>query len=143
DLLPALSSLLLDLADELIDVPALDLEIVVRQIAPFFLDLSADSVPGTLELLSIDHRNTPRDGSRLSVDRTTRSGDASSRSWNSLLKALRCRYRWSREEFAPSFRPSCRERSSGTPLVWSPWSPHAHPTFPRTQPHRRSTPRSG
>src|SRR5206468_1661661 len=49
DRLAALAGPLLDLADELIDVAALDLEVVIGQLAPLLLDLTPDLVPLALK----------------------------------------------------------------------------------------------
>jgi hypothetical protein len=48
---------LLDTANQLIDIPALNLEIVVGQLPPLLLDLTTELVPLSLQFLGIDrHR---------------------------------------------------------------------------------------
>ena len=53
DRLAALAGPLLDPADELVDVAALDLEVVVGQLTPLLLDLAAELVPLALQLLAL------------------------------------------------------------------------------------------
>src|SRR5262249_2617979 len=54
DRLARLAGLLLDPADKLVDVAAVDLEVVVGQLTPLLFDLAADLVPLTLQLLRVD-----------------------------------------------------------------------------------------
>ena len=44
-----------DPPDDLIDVASMDLEVVVGEVTPLLLDLTADAVPRSLELLRIHH----------------------------------------------------------------------------------------
>src|SRR5262249_38830527 len=64
DRLAALAGALLDPADELVDVAAMERQVVVGQLAPSLLELAADLVPLALDFLSVDHR---RRDSRVSV----------------------------------------------------------------------------
>src|SRR5262249_19359059 len=54
DHLAALTRLLLDPTDELVDVPPVDLEVVVGELAPLLLDAAAERVPLALQLLHVD-----------------------------------------------------------------------------------------